>query len=179
MKKRYYNNETKEWYTEGGAMTRRAGGGVFSGVPSEELLAEWGFAEYVEPEPTPEELLERARQEKLAALEAFDGSEAVNSFLLGGQTMWLSVSERQQLATQISASEAVGRESMTRWFGGQEFTFGLDQWKQMLVALEVYAGDALNVTKRHEAAVLQLPTVQEVEGYDFTAGYPPKLNFGG
>ena len=56
--------------------------------------------------------------------------------------MWLTVSERQQIATQISANEAMGRETMTKWYNGIEFTYPLAQWKQMLVVLEVYAGDA-------------------------------------
>ena len=89
--------------------------------------------------------------------------------------MWLNVEERQQLATQISANEAIGRESMTRWFNGVSFTFPIAQWKQMLVALEVYAGDALNVTEAHKAAVNALTTVADVEAYDYTANYPEKL----
>ena len=91
--------------------------------------------------------------------------------------MWLTVDERQQIATQISANEAVGRESMTRWFGGASFTFPLTAWKQMLVALEVYAGDALNVTEGHRAAINALDSIQDVEGYDYTTGYPEKLEF--
>jgi hypothetical protein len=66
---------------------------------------------------------------------------------------------------------------MTRWFGGQEFTFPISAWKQMLVALEVYAGDAINVTESHKAAINNLNTIEEVEGYDFTAGYPARLLF--
>ena len=91
--------------------------------------------------------------------------------------MWLTVDERQQLATQISANEAVGRETMTKWFNGTEYTFTIAQWKQMLVAVEVYAGDALNVTESHKAAVNALSTIEAVESYDYTTNYPPKLVF--
>ena len=148
--------------------------------PSEEQLAEAGYVEYVEPEPpvpTPEELLEQAKTVKLSEIEAYDSSDAVNSFTIGGQTMWLTVDERQQIATQISASEAVGRESMTRWFGGVAYTFALAVWQRMLVALEVYAGDALNVTEAHKQAVRQMTSVEEVEAFDITADYPDKPNF--
>ena len=147
--------------------------------PSDEQLMEAGYRLYEEPEPTEEELLEQARMMKLQELEDYDNSEAVNSFVLGGQTMWLTVDERQQLATQINASEAIGRESMTRWFGGVSFTFPLAIWKQMLVAVEVYAGDALNVTEAHKAAINALGTKEEIEAYDFTVGYPEHLVFGG
>lgn len=175
--KRYYNSTTKEWYTEGQSLTRKIDNGVFSGIPSVEQLYDWGFREWVEPAPTPEQLLERAKQVKIAELEAYDASDAVDSFTINGQSMWLTVEERQQIVTQISANEAVGRDNMTRWFGGHSFTFPLATWKQMLVALEVYAGDAINVTEAHKAAIEALATIEDVEAYDFTANYPPKPVF--
>lgn len=127
--------------------------------------------------PAPLRTLEQAKREKLQQIEEYDQSEAVNSFTLGNQSMWLTVNERQQLATQISANEAIGRETMTRYFDGQEFTFPLAAWKQMLVALEVYAGDALNSTEAHKIAVNALKTVEEVDSYNHEANYPEKLNF--
>lgn len=145
--------------------------------PTEEDLIKAGYTEYVEPEPAEEELLERARQKKIDDIYSYDSSEAVNSFTIGNQTMWLNVSERQQIATQISANEAIGRENMTRWFGGQSFTFPIATWKQMLIALEVYAGDAINVTEGHLAAVNALTTKEEIESYDYTVGYPNRLSF--
>lgn len=175
--KRYYNETTHEWYTEGNSITKYIDGSLFSGIPSVEQLEQWGFEEYIEPTPTPEELLARAKASKIAKLEAYDSSDAVNSFTIDGNPMWLTVDERQQIATQISANEAVGRESMTRWFGGASFTFPLTAWKQMLVALEVYAGDALNVTESHKAAINALDDIEDVEAYEFS-GYPEKLSFG-
>ena len=121
--------------------------------------------------------LDEAKNEKIMQIEEYDRSEAVNSFTISGQTMWLTVSERQQLATQISSNEAIGRDTMTRWFNGHEFTYPIASWKQMLVALEVYAGDALNVTESHKAAVNVLETIEAVDNFDITAGYPDKLSF--
>lgn len=174
--KRYYNATTHEWYNEGQSLTKRVENGVFSGIPSVEQLYDWGFREWVEPAPTPEQLLERAKQAKIAELEAYDASDAVDSFTINGQSMWLTVEERQQIATQISANEAVGRDNMTRWFGSHSFTFPLATWKQMLVALEVYAGDAINVTEAHKAEVRELTSIEAVEGYDYKTGYPEKLS---
>lgn len=127
--------------------------------------------------PAPERTLEQAKQEKIMQIEDYDRSEAVNNFTLGNQTMWLTVEERQQIATQISANEAVGRETMTRYFEGQAFTFTLTVWKQMLVAVEVYAGDALNVTESHKTAVNALDTIAAVDAYDYQTGYPERLVF--
>ena len=129
--------------------------------------------QYVAPART----LEDAKNEKLQQIVEYDNSNAVNSFTINGNPMWLNVEERQQLATQISANEAAGRETMTRWFNGSSFTFPITVWKQMLVALEIYAGDALNVTETHKAAINELDTIETVDSYNYTTGYPTKLIF--
>jgi hypothetical protein len=47
----------------------------------------------------------------------------------------------------------------------------------MLVLLEVYAAEALNTTERHKIAINALETIEEIEAYDYTTGYPTKLAF--
>ena len=177
MAKKYYNTTTGKWYYKGQSMTMQLPSMLFMGYPTEEQLAEWGYEKVVEPEPTAEELLQRAKDSKIAELESYDSSDAVNSFSIGGQPMWLTVEERQQIATQISAHSAAGLDSMTRWFEGQEYTFPVSTWYQMLTALELYAGNALNVTEGHRAAINALTSIQDIEDYDFTTGYPTKLQF--
>ena len=118
------------------------------------------------------------KEYRIKQIEEYDASDAVNTFYINGQPMWLTVQERQQLATQISANEAIGRETMTKWFNGNEYTFPISLWKQMLVAVEVYAGDALNVTESHKVAVAAIEDADEALAYDITAGYPEKLRFG-
>ena len=175
--KRYYNATTKEWYTEGNSITKNISNGVFSGIPSVEQLESWGFEEWVEPAPTPEELLARAKAEKISELEAYDASDAVNSFTVNEKEMWLDATTRQQLKLSLDAITAAGRETVTKWFDGVEYTFPTDTWFFMLGQVEVYAADALNVTEAHKASILSLATVDDVAAYDFTVGYPEKLNF--
>lgn len=127
--------------------------------------------------PSEESILENAKWQKIVEINRYDQSDNVNSFMLGDQSMWLTVTDRQKLATQITASEAGGRSTMTRWFNGISYTFSISSWKSMLTALELYAGDALNMTESHKAAVEALGTIEEVENYDFTQGYPEKLRF--
>lgn len=91
--------------------------------------------------------------------------------------MWLTYAQRQQLKTSIEAYNATGAETVTKWFGGQEYTFPVATWLNMLARLEVYAGEAKNVTDAHIAAVDSLNTIEEVEAFDYTAGYPQKLVF--
>lgn len=51
--KRYYNSATKKWYNEGESLTIYDDGTLFSGVPTDEQLAKWGFDEYIAPAPKP------------------------------------------------------------------------------------------------------------------------------
>lgn len=174
--KRYYNATTKEWYAEGNSITKNISNGVFSGIPSVEQLTEWGFEEYIEPTPTPEELLARAKANKIAELEAYDQSE-VNSFSVNGKDMWLDHDVRQQLRISLDALSQAGRENVTKWFDGVEYTYPIDVWYYMLGLVEVYASDALNVTESHKAAINAKTTVKQVEDYNFQSEYPPKLSF--
>jgi hypothetical protein len=48
---------------------------------------------------------------------------------------------------------------------------------QMLYALEVYASACYDNTQRHLAAVDSLSTIEEIQSYDYTTGYPDKLKF--
>lgn len=145
--------------------------------PTDEQMIAAGYTEYVEPEPTPEELMERAKQQKLFEIEEYDNSVNVNSFYLGEQQMWLTHDERTRIDESINAYEAQGATQMTKYFGGVSFTFPLTLWKQMLNALIVYASEALNVTEAHKAAVMAMETVEDVEAFDITEGYPEHPRF--
>lgn len=63
----YINNETGEIYN-GGAMTRMLDNStLWSGVPTPEQLTEWGFVEYIPPEPP-----EPQPTDEISAEEALD-----------------------------------------------------------------------------------------------------------
>ena len=163
-------------YTFGAIGTFRTNsGGLFIGVPTKKQLASWGFEEIVNPKSTQEELLEQTRAIKLAELEAHDSSPNVNGFTLNGVPMWLDYATRQQLRTSIEAYQAQGIEQVTKWFGGVQFTFRTSVWLQMLNMLEVYASEALNVTESHKDAINSLGSISDIEEYDFTSGYPNKV----
>lgn len=175
--KRYYNPTTNRWYTEGTSLTKNISNGVFSGIPSEQQLTEWGFEEYVEPTPTREELLARAKADKIAELENYDASDAVNSFSVNGISMWVPADKRAVLRTSIEAYKSLGAENITKVWEGQEYTFSVTDWDTMLNQVEVYASECFNQTQRHLAAINALDTVEAVNEYDFTQGYPEKLVF--
>jgi hypothetical protein len=181
MKKRYYNQTTQEWYTEGQSMTRRVDNGVFSGIPSVEQLTEWGFAEWVEPEPTPEQLLERAKQDKIAELEAYDDSDAINGFdiVMDWQIMsaWLTPDKRADYKNSIDAAELLGMEEVHPVFNGVMVTMPIQRAKLALAQVQIYANQCYGVTETHRENINNLSTIEAVEEYDFTTGYPNRIVF--
>lgn len=173
--KRYYNDTTYEWYNEGQSMTRRIPNGVFAGVPSEDQLIEWGFTEYVAPTPTPEQLLERAKDSKIREVERYDQSSSVNEFTFHDVPMWLDKATRDGLHLRLLAEQTMGKENTTLWFGTQSFEIPITQAFQLLYAIEVYASACYDRTAAHKAAIEALTSVEDVEAYDYTEGYPSKL----
>lgn len=146
--------------------------------PTEEQMLEAGWEVYVEPELTNAQKLANAKAEKIAQIEAYDSSDAVEQFIINGTPMWLGHETRQQIRTSADAYEAMGAEEMTKIFGGVEYAFPIATWRQMLNALEVYAAEALNATERHKNIVTAMTRRKDVEDYDYTVGYPQKLSFG-
>ena len=172
----YYNAKTGEYYYEGRSMTRRLDNGyLFAGVPTEQQLAEWGFEPYVPP--VPERTLEVAKSEKIAEITAYDTSDAVNSFTLDGDTMWINRDDRVSTMNSTTILKNAGIETVTQWYGGKKYTLPCDTLIQMLQALEIYALACYNVTEEHKAAVNALTIIEEVDAYVYTAGYPEKLSF--
>lgn len=48
---------------------------------------------------------------------------------------------------------------------------------QMLSALELYAMECYNVTAQHLATVKKLEDLNRIYNYNYTKGYPKRLNF--
>ena len=128
-------------------------------------------------EPTAEELLALAKGKKDGDITAFDNSANVNSFIIGGLPMWLGWELRARLKQSLEGVESAGGTEMTKSFGGIDYTFSTDQWNAMINTVENYAGACQKVTEGHRVAVNALTTIADVEAYDYTTGYPPKINF--
>lgn len=179
--KRYYNATIKEWYNEGQAMTHKLNNGVFSGIPSEEQLTEWGFKEWFEPTPTPTELLERAKANKINEIEMYDSSDAVNSFRVnvGNEVIdtWITPEQRSDYKNSIDAAELLGMTEVHPVLNGVAITLDIQTAKMALAKIQIYANQCYGVTATHKAAINALETVEEVEAYDFERLYPEKLVF--
>lgn len=121
--------------------------------------------------------IEEVRRGKIYEIQRYDNSPAVNSFTLNGQSVWLDKDTRVGLMNSISIEKASGRESTTLWLGGVSMVIDCDTAIGVLSALELYALACYNRTAEHKAVVSSLATMEEVQAYDYTTGYPDKLIF--
>ena len=121
------------------------------------------------------DVLQRAKETVIAAIEAYDTTPAVNGFILNGERVWLDKATRVGLMNSTQIVKAMGQKTTTLWFGGMQIEVNCDKAIQLLSALEMYALECFNVTAAHKKAVAELNTVEDVLGYDYTKGYPEQL----
>ena len=143
--------------------------------PTEDMLRQAGYKEYVEPPLTEKEKLEQAKTDKLAEISAYDTSSSVNGFMLNGLLVWLDKATRVGLMNSTTIAKAAGQQTTTLWLVGLKLVVDCDKAIQLLSALEMYALECFNVTASHKQAVSELTTIEEVEVFDVTADYPQQL----
>lgn len=119
--------------------------------------------------------LEQAKVEKIAEITAYDTSSSVNGFMLNGLLVWLDKATRVGLMNSTTIAKAAGQQTTTLWLKGIKLVVDCDKAIQLLSALEMYALECFNVTASHKAAVGELKSIEDVETYDYKAGYPKML----
>lgn len=107
----------------------------------------------------------------------YDSSKEVNQFYINDIPMWLDKVTRAGLMLRFQAEQASGKTETILWHNGMQFPLTLDTAFQMLYALEIYASECYDNTQKHLGIVSNLSTIEEVESYDYTTGYPDKLRF--
>lgn len=125
-----------------------------------------------ENEPTPE--IETPLERKLKEITEYSD---VYSFTLGNKEMWIDAQERREILDLVTAYRASKEKEMTKWIDGTEYTFTLVQWTKLARRLDVYANKVENVKNTHKKNISELEDNYEIENYDYTVGYPDKLNF--
>lgn len=121
------------------------------------------------------DVLDRAKEAVLKEITFYDTSTAVNGFILNGQRVWLDKATRVGLMNSTTIAKAMGQPTTTLWLGDVKLVVECDKAIQLLSALEMYALECFNVTAAHKKAVAEMGTVEDVLGYDYTAGYPKML----
>ena len=122
-----------------------------------------------------EEPLKYMKKAMLYYIDVYDLSSAVNSFVLNGMEVWLDKATRVGLMNSTTISKTSGQETIILWLDGLKFVMDCDKAIQLLSALEMYALGCFNATASHKATVEKLKTIEEVEAYNYKAGYPKML----
>ena len=143
--------------------------------PTEAMILADGWVEYVPQPYVP--TLEEVKANKVDEILAYDSSQAVNEFSMGGLPIWLDKATRAGLLLRFEAEAKAGRTSTTLWYNGLPFTLPLTYAQEILIALELYASACYDNTQSHIAEVMKLESKEAVESYDYTTGYPSKLAF--
>lgn len=110
-------------------------------------------------------------------IEAYDSSEEVNTFYVNGTPVWFSKETRTSLNNSISIEKEVGKETTVLWINGTPYTMTVDNAKQMLTDLELYAIACYNNTQNNIVSIQSMTLKSELKNFDITQGYPEKLNF--
>ena len=119
-----------------------------------------------------------ARSEMRANIDRYNRSSFVDGFTINGTVhAWFSPDERSNYATSISSAELLGIETLTLYVGDMEIQLPTAAAKGLLAQIQLYADACYIVTKKHLAAVENLNTFEEIDTYNYKAGYPTKLNF--
>jgi len=124
---------------------------------------------------TEENALQKLKDQIIAELDRYDKSTAVNDFTLNGQHLWLDKGTRNGLRLRFDSQKALGQSDTTLWYGIIPIALNIATAIGMLQALEVYASGCYDRTASHKAAIANLTTIDEVFNYDYTQGYPAKL----
>lgn len=119
--------------------------------------------------------IDMAKAAKIAEIAAYSDSDAVNSLTFNGIKTWLTRTVRDGYDTSITAAKNLGEPTVTFMVGDNEMQLPVEQARRVLDLVQRYADACFLVTERHKIAVRALQTVEEVEKYDYTKGYPEKL----
>lgn len=114
---------------------------------------------------------------KLNALEKYDKSSNVNEFIYKNNPMWIDFDLRKSIAHDINVLKAKDIKEFTFWNSNIPMTFSIDSLEKLLVEIEIYALKCFNVTAQHKANIEALETIEDINAYNFTVGYPDKLTF--
>jgi hypothetical protein len=130
-----------------------------------------------EIEAMPAQYLAHTKHLVAVAIEGHAKSEAVKVFEINSVRGWLDSEERGSIRRAAADKASEGRDVFTLYLSGTCIQMPPAKVEEILKAVEVYASDCHDKTEEHKAAVEALADPDEVQAYDYTAGYPETLSF--
>lgn len=129
--------------------------------------------------PDEESVLDSLRKMVIDDITEYDKSDHVNSILINGKHTWVDSANREQISRRINTDEENGYETTHLYDSLNSITYELSihNAKAMLHDVETYAIKCFDKTNEHMACVKSMDSINDLIGYDYTAGYPDKLKF--
>lgn len=143
--------------------------------PTEEMILSDGWQEYIYQ--TPEKTIEYYKNTKINEIKSHDESSEVNEFYINEVPVWLDKNTRVGLKLRFESELAMGKTETSLWYNNVQFPLSITNAINMLFALELYASTCYDNTQYHISEINKLSTIEEIEQYDYTTGYPEKLRF--
>ena len=153
-------------------------------VVIEEEITEWlcdvveikddAFLAMIKSNPESLECQKRILEERI---KAYDDSEHVNDFTVGGLHLWLDSEMRSKVRENLEVCQQMGITETVLRIGSFALPTTLEQGWAMYYAVLAYARASWNVTQEHYEAKDAMTDVEECKAFDWTSGYPDKLVF--
>lgn len=120
--------------------------------------------------------VDEVRARVLAEIESYDKSDKVNGFTYNGKFMWLSKEERLSLIDRFGRELEEGVEQTNLFYGGEAIPLAPADALILVKMVSSYADKCFDQTQKHLNNVNRLSTVEKLEEYDYTTGYPAMPN---
>ena len=120
--------------------------------------------------------LDLIKGEAKKKIQEYDNSSAVNCFFFNSAALWLDKATRVGLMNSTSIQKAAGSEETVLWLNDTPIRVNVDKAIEFLSALEIYALGCYGKTSEHIKNIDEATTINEIVEYDYTLGYPDKLN---
>ena len=128
--------------------------------------------------PKPGRTLEDAKREMNAMIDEYDNSSNVNAFTINGTIEgWFTAAERSNYKASIDAAKLIGVNILSFFVNDELMEVSTSDAELMLAQIQLYADKCYIVTKEHKITVESLNSIEDVDSFPYTEGYPTKLDF--
>ena len=122
--------------------------------------------------------LDKAKEDAIHTITLYDLSNAVNAFILNNVIKtWFSVEQRLNYKQSIEAAKILKEDQLEFLIEGMVMSVSISNAEYMLAQIQRYADKCFMVTEQHKANIKALTSIEDINNYDYTIGYPEMLKF--